>query len=79
MSSHSSKHPLITELLQFDPSLRDTIDDSVDMLVDDHPPKNQDLGSQHPSKQKSRFAKPVQIENYIYEHTGQDIITPKTV
>ena len=58
----------IAELLGSDPSIRDTIGESVDMFVDDHPPQNQDLGSQHPSKQMSRFAQPVQIENYIYEN-----------
>ena len=63
MSGHSSKHPLITKLLGFYPSLRDTIDDSVDIFVDDHPPQNQDIGSQHPSKQKFRFIQPVQREN----------------
>ena len=39
---------------------------SADMFVDEHPPQIQDLGSQHSSKQKSRFAKPVQIEDYIF-------------
>ena len=61
----------IAELLGSNQSTRDTIDGSVDMFVEDHPPQNQDLGSQHPSKQKSRFAKPVQIENNMYENENK--------
>ena len=41
------------------------------MIVDEHPPQIQDLGSQHSSKQKSRFAKPVQIEDYIFENENK--------
>ena len=41
------------------------------MFVDEHPPQIQDLASQHSSKQKSRFAKPVQIGDYIYENENK--------
>ena len=44
-----------------------------DMFVDEHPPQIQDLGSQDSSKQKSRFAKPVQIENFIFENENKAI------
>ena len=44
---------------------------SEDMFVDEHPPQIQDLGSQHSSKQKSRFAKPVQIEDNIFENENK--------
>ena len=44
---------------------------SAYMFVDEHPPQIQDLGSQHSSKQNSRFAKPVQIEDYIFENENK--------